>query len=393
MMGPCSILTANLVAYPGGECPRYIPWDYAKKGFTPGDKFKDRSDWRFDENSKIIVIDGNVATGKTNIGKQIAKHFDLLYVPDVSDEEMYWWETDHVFDGREHDAKLPLEARHCDFQAFYSQTGFPTVLKNFPRTQYMLFRYKMLKYTQLITQHVLSTGQGVVMNRGMWSDMVFAETMFSTGHLSREGLMMYNEQYQDLTFPWWHPHLIVYLDTPFEQIKENIKKRNIPWETNSPVINDDWIEAMDMAYKEKYLPKMRRHCEVLSVDMSEELDIEVLYEELERVDLETPPEEYPDRFLDWKNNKTQNFTKHNRFMNNMRLECSMHNQWRMDELMDFLPPHLPEMWLLGPDYSVYTAMVQEDPRKEIYQRFKNNPLFAWGQKLPLPACKAPAKAR
>ena len=31
------------------------------------------------------------------------------------------------------------------------------------------------------------------MNRGMWSDMVFAETMFSTGHLSREGKWVHHK--------------------------------------------------------------------------------------------------------------------------------------------------------------------------------------------------------
>lgn len=392
MMGPCSILTANLVAYPGGEHPRYHPWDYASKGYMKVDRFKDRTDWRLDENSKIIVIDGNIATGKTNIGKQIAKHFDMLYVPDVSDEEMFWWETDHVFDGREHDDKLPLEARQCDFEKFYSQTGFPTVLKNFPRTQYMLFRYKMLKYTQIVTQHMLSTGQGVVMNRGMWSDMVFAETMFATGHMSREGLMMYNEQYQDLTFPWFRPHLIIYLDTPFDKIKENIKKRNIPWEVNSPVINDEWIEAMDIAYKERYLPKMRRFSEVYMVDMSEEdFDNEVLFEELERLELEFPPEEYPDRFSDWKNNKAQNFTIHNRNFNEMRWKCSMQNHETMNKIMDFLPPHLENMWLLGADYHTYQAMVQEDPRRK---DLTYKPWFTGtGEKLPLPGCKAPSKSR
>ena len=88
-LGPGTIVAANLTAYPGGEAPRYKPWPYAEKGFGILDMARDRVDWRLDDNSKIIVIDGNLATGKTAIGKHIAKQFDLLYIPDVTDTDMY----------------------------------------------------------------------------------------------------------------------------------------------------------------------------------------------------------------------------------------------------------------------------------------------------------------
>jgi len=390
MLGP----VANLTNYPGNEAPRYKPWPYEKYGFRFWHMPFDRFDWRYDDNTKIIVIDGNIATGKTNIGKQIAEHFDMLYVPDVSDEEMFWWETSHTFDAREHDHLLPMEARSVDFQTFYSQKGFPTVLKNFPRTQYMLFRYKMMKYCQLVMAHVLNTGQGVVMNRGMWSDCVWAETMHATGYMSRKALQLYNEQYQDIKWHFWHPHLVIYLDTPIDQIKENIKKRNIPWEVNSPVINDEWLIAMENAYKQRYLPKMRQKSEVLEVDMSDRLfDIETLFEKLENLDLEWPPEEYPDRFYDWHYNKSHNFLKHNRLMNLKRYQSSMNNQFKLDEILDFLPPaECPEMCLLAHDYNVYKKVVQEDPRIQD-KRSERNPLFTFGTPMPWPCSKAPRKAR
>ena len=159
-IGPCTVLAANLTAYPGGKAPRYKPWPYAEKGFKAWHMAIDRVDWRMDDNSKVIVVDGNLATGKTALAKHIAKEFDLLYVPDVTDEDMYWWETGMKYDAREKDDELPFDARTCDFQTFYGSdiAGGAKARKRFPRTQYMLFRYKLLKYAQLVTAHILSTG-------------------------------------------------------------------------------------------------------------------------------------------------------------------------------------------------------------------------------------------
>jgi len=355
-LGPGTIVAANLTAYPGGEAPRYKPWPYAEKGFGILDMARDRVDWRLDDNSKIIVIDGNLATGKTAIGKHIAKQFDLLYIPDVTDTDMYMWETGNKYDAREYDEQLPLNARSCDFESFYSQTGYKSVLKNFPRTQYFLFRYKLLKYAQLALAHVLSTGQGVVMNRGMWSDMVFAHALKKTGWMSPEALKEYKFQYRNTTDYWWPPHLVIYLDAPVELVRENINKRGTPWEKNSPVITDEFLQAMRDSYKEQYLPQMRKTSEVVTYDLgTEEIDLELLVEELESLDLDNPTEEYPDRFADW--------TCHNREKNRIRRLISPNNQTKIDRMFDFHPLFsAPELWLHAHDYYQYEDLVQKDPR-------------------------------
>jgi cytidylate kinase len=36
---------------------------------------------RFDENSKIIVVDGNIGTDKVTVAKKIAEEFDMLFLP------------------------------------------------------------------------------------------------------------------------------------------------------------------------------------------------------------------------------------------------------------------------------------------------------------------------
>jgi len=359
-LGPCTLLVANLTAYEGGKAPRYKPWPYEKKGFKWYHMPLDRVDWRLDDNSKVIVVDGNIATGKTALAKHIAKQFDLLYVPDVTDKDMYWWETGNKFDSREHDDQLPFNARTCDFETFYSQKGFKKVMKNFPRTQYNLFRYKLLKYAQLVTAHILSTGQGVVMNRGMWSDLVWAQTLQKTGWMSAEALKQYRFQYRNATDYFWHPHLVIYLDAPVDLIRENVKKRNVPWEQNSPVLTDKFIQTMNDCYQEHYLPHMRQHGEVLTYDVSD-LDYEIVTEDLEALDLENPTDDYPERFAEW--------DVHNRTFIEMRQMVDPANMRKLDAIFGFIPPYeAPELWLDGYDYYEYRDIVLNDPRCSEYAK-------------------------
>lgn len=48
----------------------------------------------------------------------------------------------------------------------------------------LFFRYS--QYIDAIT-HVLSTGQGVVLDRCVYSDFVFLEAMFSQGYVNKRG--------------------------------------------------------------------------------------------------------------------------------------------------------------------------------------------------------------
>lgn len=374
-LGPCTLLAANLTAYPEGKAPRYKPWPYEKRGFSWYHMPFDRVDWRLDDNSKIIVIDGNLATGKTALGKHIAKQFDLLYVPDVTDNEMYWWETGHKFDSREIDEQLPFNARTCDFETFYSQNGYKKVMKNFPRTQYFLFRYKMLKYAQLVTAHILNTGQGVVMNRGMWSDLVWAHTLRKTGWMSAEALKQYKFQFRNATDYWWHPHVVIYLDAPVDLVRENVKKRNVPWEQNSPVLTDDFFQALNDSYHEHYLPEMRQHCEVLQYEISD-LDYDIVVEDLEMLDLDKPTDDYPDRFADWNDVQTGSKGIHNRYYNEMRRMVSPKKMNQLELIFGFHPPYeAPELWLDGYDYYEYESLVLKDPRSIYDEKYANKSPF------------------
>ena len=76
----------------GGENARYYtflqrypiripPWNYKDRPLNWFWKFFDTTTDRFDEYSRLVVVDGNIGAGKTTIAKEIARKFDMLYIP------------------------------------------------------------------------------------------------------------------------------------------------------------------------------------------------------------------------------------------------------------------------------------------------------------------------
>lgn len=49
------------------------------------------------------------------------------------------------------------------------------------------------------------------------------------------------------------PHLVIYLDVPVPKVMENIQKRNIGYEKNSPALSQQYLEVMEKHYKQTYL--------------------------------------------------------------------------------------------------------------------------------------------
>lgn len=173
---------------------------------------------RCDENSKIIVVEGPIAAGKSKLAAKLAEEFDMVYLPPPTFDEYYI--NENGYDLRTLDNRLSVKAQSCDVQKFLTNPHHPNV----PMFQ---FHYLQLKFDQYITTllHLLSTGQGVVLNRSFYTDYIFAKAMTNAGYMRPEALRFYNDINNIVKLLMLRPHLIVYLDIPVDVVKVNFTLR------------------------------------------------------------------------------------------------------------------------------------------------------------------------
>jgi NADH dehydrogenase (ubiquinone) 1 alpha subcomplex subunit 10 len=189
-----------------------LPYDYLNKKYGQWAQIFDPMIDRYDENSKIIVVEGPIAAGKSNVATKLAKELDMIYLPPPSFDEYYI--TEYGYDLRTLDDKLSPSAQSCDVQKFLTNPYHPNV------TMFQ-FHYLQFKYDQYITAllHLLSTGQGVVLNRSFYSDYVFAKAMTNAGYMRSQALAFYFDTLRLIKTEMMRPHLIVYLDVPVDTVK------------------------------------------------------------------------------------------------------------------------------------------------------------------------------
>lgn len=236
----------------------------------------ERTTPRFNKNSKIITVDGNLASGKGALAQKLADRLGMLYVsePDI-----------HYLDKMTGEKEL-LDSRfngNCSLEKFY--TDPMSADGNSYRLQSWMYHVRILHYADAI-EHLLTTGQGVIMERSPYSDMVFLEAMANRGYIRKQCVDHYNEIKNISICEFLPPHLVIYVDVPAEDVQKKIKQTGKAYLQNVPLA---YLKSIEDAYKKSFLPKISEHCEVLAYDAVQAQDIEKVVEDLEYLKFEKGP--------------------------------------------------------------------------------------------------------
>lgn len=161
---------------------RPAPFDYKRKRYTKVHMkfdFLDSTHIRMNPNSKIVVVEGNMGSGKAALASKLADAFGWHYMAEPRIEDYYI--NDAGFDYRTLNKYIHPMLAAIDEKMFYEDPKHPAVswLKVF------FYRQRYAQYIDALI-HLLSTGQGVVLERSPFSDFVFADAMFKTGWLPRD---------------------------------------------------------------------------------------------------------------------------------------------------------------------------------------------------------------
>lgn len=95
------------------------------------------------------------------------------------------------------------------------------------------------------------------------------------------------------------PHLVIYLDLPVNLVQQRIKERKIPYEINSKALTSEYLATMEQFYKQDYLKNIGKHAELLVYDWSQGGDVEVIVEDIERIDFDHF-DKYDEKMEDWR---------------------------------------------------------------------------------------------
>jgi NADH dehydrogenase (ubiquinone) 1 alpha subcomplex subunit 10 len=268
------------------------PYPYKTKDYGFLNACLDKTTKRFDDNSKVIVVEGPIAAGKSEFAKDLAQQLDMHYVPQPTLDEVYI--NPYGYDMRQLDPQLPVNTRSFDVKNFcLTPKG-----RNVAQFQIRMYMLRFSAYIDALA-HLFSTGQGVVLNRCPYSDYVFVETMYKHGYISKGARSVYYDLRANTITEILKPHLVVYLDVPASKVKENLKKRNVDHEQKSTVFTEQYINDMESFYKQRYLKEITQHAELLVYDWSNGGEPEVVVEDIERIDFDRF-DHYDPKMKDWR---------------------------------------------------------------------------------------------
>ncbi|NWR44903.1 NDUAA dehydrogenase, partial [Regulus satrapa] len=236
----------------------------------------DRATKRFTPRSKIFTVEGNLASGKGKLAQRIAEKMGMKHFPEA---DVHYQER-LSGDGR------PLPERFsgfCSLERFYSEPRSSD--GHSYRLQAWLFGSRVLQYADAL-EHLLSTGQGVVLERSPYSDFVFLDAMFKQGYIHRRCLDHYKEIKEISISEFLPPHLVIYVDVPVPEVQKRIQEKGKPYEKK---VSPSYLQSIEDAYKGTFLPEISESSEVLQYSASAAEDVEQVIEDIEYLKFDKGP--------------------------------------------------------------------------------------------------------
>ncbi|NWX84115.1 NDUAA dehydrogenase, partial [Nothoprocta pentlandii] len=236
----------------------------------------DRTTKKFDKNSKVFTVEGNLSSGKGKLAQQIAEKLGMKYFPEADI---------HYLDRITGDGTLLDEKFHgfCNLERFYNDPKCPD--GHSYRLQAWVFGNRVIQYADAL-EHLLSTGQGVVLERSPYSDFVFLDAMFKEGYIHKRCLDHYKEIKEISICEFLPPHLVIYIDVPVSDVYKRIQEKGETYEKKVPTA---YLQHIEDSYKKTFLPQISETSEVLQYTSAEAEDVDKVIEDIEYLKFDKGP--------------------------------------------------------------------------------------------------------
>ncbi|XP_062995272.1 NADH dehydrogenase [ubiquinone] 1 alpha subcomplex subunit 10, mitochondrial [Elgaria multicarinata webbii] len=236
----------------------------------------ERTTKRFNNYSKVFTVDGNLRSGKGKLAQQVAEKLGLRYFPEADV---------HFLDKVTGDGTI-LDTKfngNCSLETFYDDPKHPD--GNSYRLQAWLYCNRLLQYAFAL-EHLLTTGQGVVLERSPFSDFVFLEAMFKQGYIHKRCVEHYDKIKGLSICEFLPPHLVIYIDVPVSEVQKRIQEKGKPYEKK---VSPAYLQSIEDGYKKSFLPQISETSEVLQYTASEAEQVEKVIEDIEYLKFDKGP--------------------------------------------------------------------------------------------------------
>jgi hypothetical protein len=172
------------------------PWDYMNKPYGLFGQVFDSTLRKLGENSLIITVEGNFGSGKSEFAKKLAKDIDFVYASEP-DLEKHLFTLSNGFNRREQINRIVGDNKkyHIDnLEEWHLNPSFKGTIQ----LQHNYYAVRFLQTRQALL-HLLSTGQGVVLERSAFSDTVIGQSLYDNHLLSDEGFTHYLKIIQNVS--------------------------------------------------------------------------------------------------------------------------------------------------------------------------------------------------
>jgi len=331
---------------------RYPPFPYKEKNLNIFHKYFRLEGFmptigKFTENTKVVVVEGNIGSGKEAIAKKLADDLGMKFIPDVTPELEYKSDIDG-FDWRNLNKHLHEDVWYPDFK---------TVLETKNPYQAAAWEMLLLKtrtyiYLTALT-HLMNTGDGVVLERSPWSGTVFARTLNNLNLVGKEFLDHYWEVRSAACCTIFRPHIVIYLDVPVDKCLETAKRNNT--HDCGHLLDEEYLELVEKNYKNHFLPVIEEHAEVFTYKLNEPVTeesapelSELIVDELSKSNMDEyfmNVTKYQEKFEDWRFHDSDERLNHLRwFVTKKKKDVLTH--------FDYYPYYVDELW---PAYNLLFA--------------------------------------
>lgn len=176
---------------------------------------------------RYIAIEGNIGAGKTTLAQLLSRHFNSRLILEEFEENSF----------------LPRFYKEPERYAFPLEMSF------------LASRYTQLKQ-QLLEQDLFQTP--------IVADYTFSKCLvFAKSTLREDEYQLYQKLFEIIKLQLPQPDLLIFLHTPLEKLKRQIRKRGRSYEQHIP---DEYLQQLGEAYRE-YLHQ-HLHLRILLIDNS-----------------------------------------------------------------------------------------------------------------------------